>query len=184
MRLIGLDIHRDFAEVAIAEGGEVRSAGRIEMTPETLELFAHSLGRDDQVALEVSGNAWEVARIIRPHVAKLVAVSPADTGIRAARAKTDRMRRRLRSAGFTRQPPRRAEAVEPTTTSPTRPAVLALRLICNESDRRRRCATQPVYGPRAEFQASSWHCRSESTGLSGALAGATAGPPVSAWRRE
>lgn len=91
MRSIGLDIHRDFAEVAIAESGEVRSPGRIEMTPEALELFAQSLGRTDQVALEVSGNAWEVARIIRPHVAKLVVVSPADTGIRAARAKTDRL---------------------------------------------------------------------------------------------
>jgi transposase len=91
MRSIGLDIHRDFAEVAIAEGGEVRSAPRIEMTPEALDLFARSLGKDDRVALEVSGNAWEVARIIRPHVAKLVAVSPADTGIRAARAKTDRL---------------------------------------------------------------------------------------------
>ena len=91
MRSIGLDIHRDFAEVAIAEAGEVRSPGRIEMTPEALELFAQSLARTDQVALEVSGNAWEVARIIRPHVAKLVVVSPADTGIRAARAKTDRL---------------------------------------------------------------------------------------------
>src|SRR5215216_6414893 len=91
MRSIGLDIHRDFAEVAIAEGGKVRSAGRIEMTPEALGLFTGSLGRDDQVALEVSGNAWEAARIIRPHVAKLVAVSPADTGIRAARAKADRL---------------------------------------------------------------------------------------------
>ena len=91
MRSIGLDIHRDFAEVAISEGGEVRSAGRIEMTPEALELFAQSLARTDQVALEVSGNAWEVARIIRPHVARVVVVSPADTGIRAARAKTDRL---------------------------------------------------------------------------------------------
>lgn len=91
MRSIGLDIHRDFAEVAIAEGAEVRSPGRIEMTPEALELFAGSLARTDQVALEVSGNAWEVARIIGPHVAKLVVVSPADTGIRAARAKTDRL---------------------------------------------------------------------------------------------
>jgi hypothetical protein len=91
MRSIGLDIHRDFCEVAIAEGGEVRSPGRIEMTPEALELFAGSLARTDQVALEVSGNAWEVARIIRPHVAKLVVVSPAYTGIRAARAKTDRL---------------------------------------------------------------------------------------------
>ena len=56
-----------------------------------MELFAGSLGRDDQVALEVSGNAWEVARIIRPHVARVVVVSPADTGIRSARAKTDRL---------------------------------------------------------------------------------------------
>jgi transposase len=91
MRSIGLDIHRDFCEVAIGEGGEIRSPGRIEMTPEALELFAQSLGGDDQVALEVSGNAWEVARIIEPHVARVVVVSPADTGIRSARAKTDRL---------------------------------------------------------------------------------------------
>jgi transposase len=61
------------------------------MTPQALQLFAEGLGRDDRVALEVSGNAWEVARIIRPHVARLVCVSPADTGIRAARANTDRL---------------------------------------------------------------------------------------------
>ena len=91
MRSIGLDIHRDFCEVAIAEAGAVRSAGRIEMRPETLELFAGSLAPDDRVALEVSGNAWEVARMIRPHVAWVVVVSPADTGIRSARAKTDRL---------------------------------------------------------------------------------------------
>ena len=91
MRSIGLDIHRDFCEVAIAEAGEIRSPGRVEMTPEALELFAQSLGRDDQVALEVSGNAWEVARIIRPHVGRVVVASPTDTGIRGARAKTDRL---------------------------------------------------------------------------------------------
>ncbi len=91
MRSIGLDIHRDFGEVAIGEGAEIRSARRIEMAPQALELFAQSLGRDDQVALEVSGNAWEVARIIEPYVARVVVVSPADTGIRSARAKTDRL---------------------------------------------------------------------------------------------
>ena len=91
MRSIGLDIHRDFCEVAIAERGEIRSAGRIEMTPAALELFAGSLGHDDRVALEVSGNAWEVVRIMKPHVARVVVVSPADTGIRSARAKTDRL---------------------------------------------------------------------------------------------
>src|SRR6266511_3243980 len=91
MRSIGLDIHRDFGEVAIGEGAEIRSAGRIEIAPQALELFAGSLGADDQVALEVSGNAWEVARIVRPHVGRVVVVSPADTGIRSARAKTDRL---------------------------------------------------------------------------------------------
>ena len=44
MRSIGLDVHRDFCEVAIAEQGKVRSAGRIATRPEVLELFAQSLG--------------------------------------------------------------------------------------------------------------------------------------------
>jgi transposase len=91
MRDIGLDVHRDFAEVAIAEDGEVRSAPRIKTTPQALELFAGSLGRDDRVALEVTGNAWEIARTIEPHVAEVIVVSPSDTGIRQARAKTDRL---------------------------------------------------------------------------------------------
>ena len=91
MRAIGLDVHRDFCEVAIAEGGEVRSAGRIQTTPQALELFAGSLGGDDRVALEVTCGAWEIARIIEPHVERVVVVSPSDTGIRQARAKTDRL---------------------------------------------------------------------------------------------
>ena len=91
MRDIGLDVHRDFCEVAISEGGEVRSAPRIKTTPEELELFANSLGREDRVALEVTGNAWSVARAIEPHVAEVLVVSPNETGIRAARAKTDRL---------------------------------------------------------------------------------------------
>jgi transposase len=88
---IGLDVHRDFCEVALSEDGELRSAGRIETTPQALELFAVSLGSDDEVALELTGNAWEIARIIEPHVRQVLVVSPADTGIRQARAKTDRL---------------------------------------------------------------------------------------------
>jgi hypothetical protein len=91
MRAIGLDVHLDFCEVAIVEDGEVRSAGRIETKPEQIELFAGSLGPDDRVALEVTGNAWEIARIIEGHVARVLVVSPSDTGIRQARAKTDRL---------------------------------------------------------------------------------------------
>ena len=73
------------------EAGELRSAGRVKTTLEALELFAGSLGPDDWVALEVSGNAAEIARILEPHVARVVVVSPSDTGIRQARAKTDRL---------------------------------------------------------------------------------------------
>jgi transposase len=90
-RSIGLDVHRDFCEVAIAEEGVVRSAGRVETTPQALELFAQSLGADDRVALEVTGGAWEIARILEPRVERLIVVSPDDTGIRHARAKTDRL---------------------------------------------------------------------------------------------
>src|SRR4051812_22242178 len=84
VRAIGLDVHRDFCEVAIAEQGNVRSAGRIATRPEVLELFAQSLASDDRVVLEVTGNAWEIARIIEPRVARVIVVSPGDTGIRHA----------------------------------------------------------------------------------------------------
>jgi transposase len=90
-RSVGLDVHRDFCEVAICEDGAVSSVGRVETTPEQLELFGQSLGADDRVALEVSGGAWEIARILEPHVQRVVVVSPDDTGIRQARAKTDRL---------------------------------------------------------------------------------------------
>jgi transposase len=91
VRAVGLDVHRDFCEVALVEAGELRSAGRIETKPDALELFAQSLGPHDHVALEVTGNAWEIARILEPHVARVIVVSPSDTGIRQARAKTDRL---------------------------------------------------------------------------------------------
>jgi transposase len=60
-------------------------------TPQDLQLFAESLARDDRVALEVTANAWEIARILEAHVARVIVVSPSDTGIRQARAKTDRL---------------------------------------------------------------------------------------------
>ena len=49
VRAIGLDVHLDFCEMAICEAGVVRSAGRVETSPEVLELFAGSLGREDPV---------------------------------------------------------------------------------------------------------------------------------------
>jgi transposase len=90
-RAIGLDVHRDFCVVAICQDGEVRRTGRVPSTPEGLALLAQSLVGSDRVALEVTGSCWEVARILEPHVDRVVVVSPDDTGITQARAKTDRL---------------------------------------------------------------------------------------------
>ena len=91
MRAVALDVHRDFCEVAIVAEGRLRSAGRIPTRPEALELFARSLDPRDWVALEVTGNAWAIAGILEPHVARVIVVSATDTGIRQARAKADRL---------------------------------------------------------------------------------------------
>ena len=90
-RAIGLDVHREFCEVAICEDGKVRSAGRAPATPEGVRALAESLVPADRVALEVTGSCWEVARILEPHVNRVVVVSPDDTGITSARAKTDKL---------------------------------------------------------------------------------------------
>jgi transposase len=90
-RAIGLDVHRDFCEVAICEDGVVRSVGRVPATPEGVKSLADSLLPSDRVALEVTGSCWEVARILEPYVDRVVIVSPDDTGIMSARAKTDKL---------------------------------------------------------------------------------------------
>src|SRR3974377_1955716 len=90
-RAVGLDVHRDFSVIAICEGGKVRSAGRVPSTPEGIATLAGSLFHSDRVVLEVTGSCWEVARLLEPHVDRVVVVSPDDTGITSARAKTDRL---------------------------------------------------------------------------------------------
>ena len=90
-RAVGMDVHRDFCEVVIVDEGRVTAAGKVLTTPAALQVFAASLAPTDRVALEVTGNAAEIARILGPHVADVVVVSPHDTGISRARAKTDRL---------------------------------------------------------------------------------------------
>ncbi|SRR6266542_4121268 len=104
MRFIALDVHRDFCEVAIAEGGRVRRAGRVETTPSTLELFARSLAADDQVVLEATGSALAIARIIEPRVGRVVLANPKAVKNATQSAKTDKCDARalakLLAAGF------------------------------------------------------------------------------------
>ena len=92
MRCIALDVHRDFCEVAVADGGAVRLAGRVKTAPAELELFAQSLASDDEVVLEATGNALAIARIIEPHVARVVLAHPkAVKGLTQAGPKTDKI---------------------------------------------------------------------------------------------
>ena len=96
MRSIGLDIHRDFCAIAISESGRVRSAGTVARTPEQLEILANSLRPDDQVALEATSNALAIARILEPHVARVVVATRRDLeAIARAKAKTDRLDARM-----------------------------------------------------------------------------------------
>jgi transposase len=92
MRFIGLDVHRDFCEVAVAEGGKVRLASRVQTEPAALVLFAQSLSVEDEVALEATGNALGIARIIAPYVSRVVLANPkAVKGITRTGAKTDKI---------------------------------------------------------------------------------------------
>jgi hypothetical protein len=67
VRAFGLDVHRDFCEVAIAENGAVRSAGRIPTRVPALELFGQSLTQDDVVALEATSGADRIVAVLQGH---------------------------------------------------------------------------------------------------------------------
>ncbi|MGH9168713.1 MAG: IS110 family transposase, partial [Acidimicrobiia bacterium] len=105
MRYIGLDVHKEFCEVAVLEDGTFRSGPKVPTRPEDLEVFAQSLGPDDEVALEATGGAFAVARILEPHVRRVVVANPmAVRAIAWAKVKTDRLDARtlakLLAAGF------------------------------------------------------------------------------------
>jgi hypothetical protein len=146
VRYIGLDVHREFCEVAISEDGEVRSAGRIRSRRPELELFAQSLGRDDEVALEATGGAEAIAGILRPRVARVGVVNAKKLrAISEAKAKTDRLdARRLAALGLRGRGvvPRRANEGASALGRAPRPA-RAPALAGEERDRRR-AAAQPA----------------------------------------
>src|SRR5213083_2851903 len=91
-RCIGLDVHREFAEVAIWEDGLVRSAGQVKTTPEALRLFAESLCELDEVAIEATCNTHAIARLLERHVGRVVVSNPTKTrAIAEAKVKTDKV---------------------------------------------------------------------------------------------
>jgi transposase len=91
VRVVGLDIHRVFAEAVMLDGGKLVRLGRIGMTRDHLEAFAKTLTHDDHVVVEATGNAAAaVVEAIAPHVGRVVVANPRQVRLIAhARIKTD-----------------------------------------------------------------------------------------------
>ncbi|GAB3915558.1 hypothetical protein GCM10011575_38590 [Microlunatus endophyticus] len=96
VRYIGMDVHREFAQLAIVEDGLLRDAGRIGVTPGALRLWADTLLADDQVALEATGNSDAIANLLVPLVGRVVVSNPSKTrAIAEAKVKTDKVDSRI-----------------------------------------------------------------------------------------
>jgi len=78
-RVIGMDIHRTFAEVVVWEDGRLRPTGRVDMTRSGLEGFGRTLAKTDEVVVEATGNAMAVVRVLGPYVARVIVANPLPT---------------------------------------------------------------------------------------------------------
>jgi transposase len=91
-RVIGMDIHRTFAEVVFWEAGRLRPAGRVDMTQAELERFGRTLSKQDEVVVEATGNAMAVVRALEPHVARVIVANSVQVkAIAYAHVKTDKI---------------------------------------------------------------------------------------------
>jgi transposase len=90
VRVVGMDIHRVFAEAVMLDDGRIVRLGRIGMTRDHLEAFARTLTHDDHVVVEATCNAAAVVEVISPHVGRVVVANPRQVRMIAhARIKTD-----------------------------------------------------------------------------------------------
>lgn len=65
MQIVGMDIHRSFAQVAILEDGTIIRQLRVDLVHDRLVAFAKTLSLEDEVVIEVTGNSAAVERILR-----------------------------------------------------------------------------------------------------------------------
>ncbi|MFC4170544.1 hypothetical protein ACFOYU_00485 [Microvirga sp. GCM10011540] len=96
MRIIALDVHRSFAQMAILENGVIRDAGKVDLERSRLLHFTQSLKPDDEVVLEATGNNSAIVRLLSPFVARGVIASPnLVRAIAWAKVKTDKIDARV-----------------------------------------------------------------------------------------
>lgn len=105
MRVIGLDVHRSFAQVAELKDGVLRQRGRLDLVRHKVLEFARTLGRDDEVVLEATGNTMAIVRLLKPYAGRVVIANPLQVRVIAdAKVKTDRIDAavlaRLHAAGY------------------------------------------------------------------------------------
>jgi transposase len=105
MRVVGLDIHRSFAEAAMIDEGRVHQLGRIDLVRERVIAFAKRLGKTTDVVVEATGNTMAVVKLMAPHVRRMVIANPLQVrAIAHAKVKTDKIDAvilaKLHSAGF------------------------------------------------------------------------------------
>jgi len=105
VRVIGLDVHRSFAQVAELENGVVRQCGRLDLVHDKVLAFAKTLRSDDEVVLEATGNTMAIVRLLKPHAGRVVIANPLQVRVIAeSKAKTDRIDAatlaRLHAAGY------------------------------------------------------------------------------------
>jgi transposase len=105
-RYFGMDVHKDYVVVAAvdASSGEIVEPVRVDM-PKLKEWIDQHLTPDDEVALEVSNNAWHVYDLLAHQAGQVVVSNPAKTRLIAqARIKTDKFDAlalaRLLASGF------------------------------------------------------------------------------------
>ena len=92
MKIIALDVHRTFAQVAILENGKIRDAGRLELEREHILKFAERLNVEDEVVLEATVNTKAIVRLLSPFVSRVVMSNPLLVrAIAWAKVKTDKI---------------------------------------------------------------------------------------------
>ena len=90
MRVIGMDIHRTFAEAVMIDGDKLIRLGRVTMSRDHLSAFAGRLTQEDHIVIEATGNAQAVAEAIAPFVGRVAIANLKQVHLIAkARIKTD-----------------------------------------------------------------------------------------------
>src|SRR6516225_390801 len=92
MRVIGMDVHRSMAVIAVVEGNRLSRGGRIDLTRDAVIKFGRKLRSDDEVVIEATVNTAMIVRLLRPSVRRVVIANPLQVrAIAHAKIKTDKI---------------------------------------------------------------------------------------------